>query len=90
MIMTDNKTHIWIYGAGGMGKETLWLASEISEYTIAGLDSVNNCPFIYRKGTLIAVCGRGGDSSSNGNGGAANAWSSGGCLWQIHRFSIHC
>ena len=40
------------------------------EYTIAGLDSVNNCPFIYRKGTLIAVCGRGGDSSSNGNGGA--------------------
>ena len=40
------------------------------EYTIAGLDSVNNCPFIYRKGSLIAVCGRGGDSSSNGNGGA--------------------
>jgi len=40
------------------------------EYTIAGLDAVNQCPFVYRKGSLIAVCGRGGDSSSNGNGGA--------------------
>jgi acetyltransferase EpsM len=53
MIMTDNKTHIWIYGAGGMGKETLWLASEISEYTIAGFiddylqsNSFKNLPVI--------------------------------------------
>jgi hypothetical protein len=39
------------------------------EYTIAGLDAVNQCPFVYRKGSLIAVCGRGGDASSGGSGG---------------------
>lgn len=45
---------VWIYGAGGMGKETHWLASDISEYTIAGFiddfmqgDSVNDLPLIH-------------------------------------------
>jgi len=56
-------------GQGGYSR-IRFIMIKNEEYTIAGLDSVNNCPFIYRKGTLIAVCGRGGDSSSNGNGGA--------------------
>jgi acetyltransferase EpsM len=35
---------LWIYGAGGMGKETLWLASVISEYNIAGfIDDFKQC-----------------------------------------------
>lgn len=56
-------------GQGGYSRiRFLMLKNE--EYTIAGLDSFNNCPFIYRKGNLIAVCGKGGDSSSNGNGGS--------------------
>ena len=59
-----------IGGAQGGYSRIRFLMKKNEEYTIAGLDSVNNCPFIYRKGTLIAVCGRGGDSSSNGNGGA--------------------
>ena len=56
-------------GQGGYSR-IRFIMIKNEEYTIAGLDSVNNCPFIYRKGSLIAVCGKGGDSSSNGNGGA--------------------
>jgi uncharacterized membrane protein YgcG len=59
-----------IGGAQGGYSRIRFLMKKNEEYTIAGLDSFNNCPFIYRKGTLIAVCGKGGDSSSNGNGGA--------------------
>jgi len=53
MNMTDNKTHLWIYGAGGMGKETLWLISEISNYVVDGFiddylqsNSFKNLPVI--------------------------------------------
>lgn len=56
-------------GAQGGYSRIRFLMIRNDEYTIAGLDSFNNCPFIYRKGTLIAVCGKGGDSSSNGSGG---------------------
>ncbi len=59
-----------IGGAQGGYSRIRFLMKKNEEYTIAGLDSFNNCPFIYRKGTLIAVCGKGGDSSSNGTGGS--------------------
>jgi uncharacterized membrane protein YgcG len=59
-----------IGGAQGGYSRIRFTMKKNEEYTIAGLDSFNNCPFIYRKGTLIAVCGKGGDSSSNGNGGS--------------------
>ena len=59
-----------IGGAQGGYSRIRFIMIKNEEYTIAGLDSFNNCPFIYRKGTLIAVCGKGGDSSSNGNGGS--------------------
>lgn len=56
--MTDNKTHIWIYGAGGMGKETLWLIAEISYFVVDGFiddfkqyDNFKNLPLI--KNALI-------------------------------------
>ena len=64
-----------IYSGSGIGgsqggySRIRFVMIKNEEYTIAGLDSFNNCPFIYRKGTLIAVCGKAGDSSSNGNGG---------------------
>jgi acetyltransferase EpsM len=44
---------LWIYGAGGMGKETLWLISEISNYVVDGFiddylqsNSFKNLPVI--------------------------------------------
>jgi len=55
-------------GKGGYSKIRLTMKRN-EEYTIAGLDAVNNCPFIYRKGSLIAVVGKGGDAASGGSGG---------------------
>ena len=59
----------YIGGQGGYSKVRFTMNKDV-EYTIAGLDAVNNCPFVYRKGSLIAVCGQGGDAASGGNGGA--------------------
>jgi len=59
----------YIGGQGGYSKVRFTMNKNV-EYTIAGLDAVNNCPFVYRKGSLIAVCGKGGDAASGGNGGA--------------------
>ncbi len=59
-----------IGGAQGGYSRIRFLMIKNEEYTIAGLDSFNNCPFIYRKASLIAVCGKGGDASTNGAGGA--------------------
>ena len=55
-------------GQGGVSKIRFTMKKN-EEYTIAGLDAVNQCPFLYRKGSLIAVCGKGGDASSGGTGG---------------------
>jgi len=55
-------------GQGGVSKIRFTMKKN-EEYTIAGLDSINQCPFLYRKGSLIAVCGKGGDAASGGNGG---------------------
>jgi hypothetical protein len=59
----------YIGGKGGYSRVRFTMNKNV-EYTIAGLDAVNNCPFVYRKGSLIAVCGKGGDAASGGNGGA--------------------
>ena len=56
-------------GQGGFSKVRFTMNKNV-EYTIAGLDSTNQCPFVYRKGSLIAVCGKGGDAASGNNGGA--------------------
>jgi hypothetical protein len=56
-------------GQGGYSRIRFTMKKN-EEYTFAGLDTVNKCPFIYRKGSLIAVVGRGGDAASGGNGGA--------------------
>ena len=72
----DTNVEMDIYSGSGIGgaqggySRIRFIMRKNEEYVITGLDSFNNCPFIYRKGTLIAVCGKGGDSSSNGNGGA--------------------
>jgi hypothetical protein len=55
-------------GKGGYSKIRLTMKKN-EEYTIAGLDAVTNCPFVYRKGSLIAVVGKGGDAANSGNGG---------------------
>ena len=55
-------------GKGGFSKVRMTMKKN-EEYTIAGLDAVNNCPFVYRKGSLIAVVGKGGDAASGGSGG---------------------
>jgi len=56
-------------GQGGYSRIRFTMKKN-EEYTIAGLNSSNNCPFIYRKASLIAVCGKGGDASTNGAGGS--------------------
>jgi hypothetical protein len=56
-------------GQGGYSRIRFTMKKN-EEYTFAGLDIVNKCPFIYRKGSLIAVVGRGGDAAPGGNGGA--------------------
>ena len=55
-------------GQGGYSRIRFTMKKN-EEYIFAGLDIVNKCPFIYRKGSLIAVVGRGGDAASGGNGG---------------------
>ena len=40
-----------------------------TEYVIVGLNSAINTPFIYRKGTLIATVGAGGNAGTSGKGG---------------------
>ena len=55
-------------GKGGYSKIRFTMKRN-EEYTIAGLDAVNNCPFVYRKGSLMAVVGKGGDAATGGSGG---------------------
>jgi hypothetical protein len=55
-------------GTGGYSKIRFTM-NRNEEYIIAGLNSINNNPFVYRKSSLIAVCGKGGDAASGGRGG---------------------
>ena len=55
-------------GDGGYSKITLTMKKD-EEYVVTGLFSAVNAPFLYRKGTLIAVVGEGGDAGTESNGG---------------------
>ena len=59
-------------GPGGYSKIRLTMKKD-EEYVITGLFSAINAPFLYRKATLIAVVGAGGDASFKGGGGIGGA-----------------
>ena len=54
-------------GEGGYSKIRFTMERNV-EYVLTGLFSAINAPFLYRKATLIAVVGAGGDTG-NGTGG---------------------
>ena len=56
-------------GEGGYSRVRFTMTQN-TEYVIAGLTNVTKAPFIYRKGTLIACVGSGGNAGSDGKGGA--------------------
>ena len=73
---TDNGSNSG--GEGGYSKIRFTMAKDV-EYILTGLFDSVNAPFLYRKGTLIAVVGEGGDAAnrtasndglSGGEGGA--------------------
>jgi hypothetical protein len=55
-------------GEGGFSRIRFTLDQNV-EYVISGLSPTVNTPFVYRKGTLIATVGRGGNAGPSGNGG---------------------
>ena len=55
-------------GEGGFSRIRFTLEKNV-EYVIAGLSASAKSPFIYRKGSLIACVGAGGNASTKGNGG---------------------
>jgi len=55
-------------GQGGYSKIRFTMERNV-EYMLTGLFSAINAPFLYRKATLIAVVGGGGDCGSGGGGG---------------------
>tara|TARA_B100002019_G_scaffold290121_1_gene307129 strand:- start:53 stop:2746 length:2694 start_codon:yes stop_codon:yes gene_type:complete len=61
-------------GEGGFSRIRFTMAKNV-EYVLAGLIEVVNAPFLYRKATLIACVGEGGDAgfeSAGGFGGGIN------------------
>lgn len=57
-----------IGGEGGYSRIRFTMKKN-EEYVIAGLTNAINTPFIYRKSTLLAVVGQGGDGNYSGDGG---------------------
>ena len=55
-------------GEGGYSRVRFTMEQNV-EYVIAGLSTSVNAPFVYRKATLIASAGGGGDAGGSGNGG---------------------
>ena len=55
-------------GEGGFSRIRFTMERNV-EYVLAGLIEAINAPFLYRKATLIAVVGEGGDAGSGGTGG---------------------
>jgi len=55
-------------GEGGYSRVRFTIEQNV-EYVIAGLSTSVNAPFVYRKATLIASSGGGGDAGGSGNGG---------------------
>ena len=56
-------------GEGGYSRIRFTMEKNV-EYVIAGLIEAINAPFVYRKGSLIACVGEGGDGGRFGRGGA--------------------
>jgi len=57
-----------IGGEGGFSRIRFTMERNV-EYVLAGLIEPINAPFLYRKATLIACVGEGGDAGTNGRGG---------------------
>ena len=55
-------------GEGGYSKIRFTMEKDV-EYVLTGLFSAVNAPFLYRKATLIAVVGGGGDAVTQADGG---------------------
>ena len=55
-------------GEGGFSRIRFTMAKNV-EYVLAGLIEAVNAPFLYRKATLIACVGEGGDAGSASDGG---------------------
>ena len=71
---SDNQQGTRSGGEGGYSKITLTMKKD-EEYIITGLFDSVNAPFVYRKGTLIAVAGEGGEGGlqfDGGDGGGVN------------------
>ena len=62
----DNETYLG--GEGGFSRIRFTMIKN-TEYVIVGLNSTINTPFIYRKGTLIATVGAGGNAGTSSKGG---------------------
>ena len=58
----------FVGGEGGFSRVRFTMERN-TEYVITGLNSTIKAPFLYRKGTLIASVGAGGDAGTNFNGG---------------------
>lgn len=58
----------YVGGEGGFSRIRFTLQRNV-EYVVAGLVSGVNSPFIYRKGSLIATVGAGGNAGTLGKGG---------------------
>ena len=63
---TDNG--IYLGGEGGFSRIRFTITRN-TEYVIAGLSLITKTPFIYRKGSLIATVGAGGNAGTIGKGG---------------------
>ncbi len=58
----------FVGGEGGFSRIRFTMEQNV-EYVVTGLNDTIRAPFLYRKGTLIAAVGAGGDAGSNFNGG---------------------
>ena len=61
-------TSVFSGGEGGYSRIRFTMAQN-TEYVIAGLVSLVNAPFLYRKGSLMACVGQGGAAGTSGAGG---------------------
>jgi hypothetical protein len=64
-----NDSGTYVGGEGGFSRIRFTMIKN-TEYVIVGLNSTINTPFIYRKGTLIATVGAGGNAGTSGKGGS--------------------
>jgi hypothetical protein len=67
----------YVGGEGGFSRIRFTMIKN-TEYVIVGLNSTINTPFIYRKGTLIATVGAGGNAGTSGKGGSGGGIGVGG------------